>query len=122
MCQFRAVTVLLLYIPTRACAHTQFARYEIVTKLYAQNLFFAMFMATMSLKTLFGTKVHIRKMIQLKFLVNAVNDLVGRCYVDFNEHPRMVCVRVLGDMKVNINICQSSFFLPLVLTQKQYSK
>lgn len=46
-----------------------------------------------------------------------------KCYVDFNKHPRMVyarsCVHVLVDMKVNINIYQSSFFLPLMLTQKR---
>lgn len=46
------------------------------------------------------------------------------CYVDFNKHPRMVYAHscVLVDMKVNINIYQSSFFLPSMLTHKQYSK
>lgn len=60
---------------TRYVIHTQFVRYEFVTEFCAHNLFLAMFMATKSLKTLCGTKVHIRKIIHLKFLVNVIESV-----------------------------------------------
>lgn len=82
-----------------------------------------MFSVTKSLKTIFGTKVPtLHAVLQLKFLVNASQSLDVLLTFQMNIREWYVsgaCVFVCVDMKVNINIYQSSFFLLLMLTQKQ---